>query len=137
MATIQYVAKRGLAQGHVMNELYALDIDIVDDGTERSTKVEKDVVQANGGAMEVLYHRRDVTWQLVFAPVRGKDMPVLREFLESTDGGESFNVDIYGQFAQAIAVKRIDTSYTETPFMRVGSAALDLFQVRITVIELT
>ena len=135
MATIIYTAKRSLAPGHVEGEEYLLEIGILDDANRR-VATEKDVQRSLGGAMETLRHRHDVMWTLTLEPTQGKNMPLVREFLDSTDGGEAFSIDLYGQYAQMVNVKRIDTQYSETAFMRVGSADADYFQAQIEVLEI-
>lgn len=135
MGTIIYTAKRSLAPGHLLGDEYGLEIGIMDDA-QRSTAVEKETQRALGGATETLRHRSDVNWTLTLEPQRGVDMPFLREFLDSTDGGEPFRMDIYGQYGQFVNVRRTDSGYTESPFMRAGSAADDWFTVAIEVVEI-
>lgn len=135
MGTIVYIAKRSIAPGHVIGDEYALEIGFQEDATRRSA-VEKDVQRALGGAMETLRHRNDVMWSLTLEPKQGKDMPFVREFLDSTDAGEPFEVDIYGQYGVLTNVRRTDSGHVETSFMRVGSADDDWFTAQIEVIEI-
>jgi len=136
MGTIVYRAKRSLASGHFVDEEYVLEIGVIDEGTTRAVSVEKDMVKSLGGAIETLRHRNEATWTVTLEPKQGKDLELLREFLDSTDGGEVFSIDLYGQYAQGASVKRVDSQYVEMPFIRVGEFARDYFQVQIQIIEL-
>jgi hypothetical protein len=84
----------------------------------------------------VLKHRADVTYQITFEPVYGHRLLQLREFLDSTEGGEPFTMDLYGNSSRQISVKRIDDGYDESPFIRRGAEDLDMFTATIQVLVL-
>lgn len=134
MANFVYEATEELVGGRSVGEIVVLDIGVTE--LERSRAVEKSVQRSQGGAMEVLWHRADVTWSVTLEPVSGATLDVVREFLASTEAGEAFTMDLYGTASRPKAVKRIDDGYTESPFMRVGSELRDLFVVSFQVIEL-
>src|SRR5690606_19493240 len=108
-----------------------MDIDFQE--ARRSVVTEKTAQTSEGGNMEVLKHRSEVTWDLTFEPVSGSKLDQLREFLDSTEGGEQFTIDPYGTASQPLAVKRIDNGYSEEPFMRQGRQDRDFFVVSIQV----
>lgn len=126
MGTVTYIAKRSLLPTHSINDTYSLDIGLVE--AVKTRRVEKSQPRSKGGNIETLYHRADVEWSLTFAPVRGYELAQLLEFLDSTESGDVFTVDIYGTAAAPIAMKRTDEGYTLQPFMRVGSEDGDWFQ---------
>lgn len=132
MGAFTYSAIESLLPNRVLGESVTLEIDTQD--TTRSRKPEKDVQVSLGGAMEVIKHRADVTWSIVFEPVSGGKLLLVREFLDSTEGGEPFSMDLDGQ---PTVVKRVDEGYTEQPYLRVGSSSTDWFTISpIQVIEL-
>lgn len=129
-----YTAKRSFYPGHVLDQTYQLEIALMED-TQSERKVEKDVVRSKGGAMETLYHRADEEWTISFEPVNGEKRRLLKEFLDSTESGESFQAYIYGTEAEPITLKRTDSGHKFSPYKRLGSEALDYFQASITAIE--
>jgi hypothetical protein len=133
MATISYMAKRSLIDLHAAGESCILEIDVTE--AQRSTSVKKAVKRSIGGAMETLRHSADVEWLITFEPVAGVDLALLREFLDSTDSGETFSIDIYGSSSSVRSMRRTDDGHAETPFMRLGSESSDYFTASITAIE--
>lgn len=134
MANFVYEATEELIGGRSVGQIVLLDIGVQE--AVRSRSVDKSVQRSQGGAMEVLWHRADVTWSVTLEPVAGASLDVVREFMASTEAGEAFTMDLYGTTSRPKAVKRIDEGYTESPFMRVGSELRDLFVVGFQVIEL-
>lgn len=134
MGSVRYTATESLLAHRSSGTSVEMEIDFQE--ARRSRKTEKTVHKSEGGAMEVLKHRSEVTWDLTFEPVSGARLEQLREFLDSTEGGELFTIDAYGTAAAPKIVKRIDDGYAEEPFMRIGSEDGDLFEVKITVIEI-
>jgi hypothetical protein len=133
MAFIQYTALRSVVAPHIVTLVYSLEIGATE--AIRSSSVQKTPIRSIGGAMEVLRDYSDKQWTITFEPVAGSQLDFLREFLDSTDSGESFQIDIYGNSSFMRTMRRFDEGYTEEPFMRIGSEATDLFQVSITTIE--
>lgn len=131
---IVYTAARSLAPSHVAGTQYLLNIEGVD--AIRNRTVDKTVLRSKGGAIETLRNRADNEWTLTFAPVNGLDVAKLIEFLDSTEGGEKFQLFIYGTESAAKSLRRTDSGYQLSAFMRVGSEAGDYFQASaITAVE--
>lgn len=133
MGAFVYTATDDLAGGHDLGDVVVLDIAITD--CTRSRKVEKSAQRSAGGAMEVLKHRSEVTWSVTLEPAWGDQLALVREFLASTEGGELFTMDLYGDSSAPKAVKRLDEGYDEQIFMRRGAESLDAFTVSFQVIE--
>lgn len=134
MANFVYTATEELIGGRSSGDIVVLDIGVQEALRSRST--EKNVQRSQGGAMEVLWHRADVTWSVTLEPVSGVTLDIVREFMASTEAGEAFSMDLYGTASRPKAVKRIDDGYSEQPFMRVGYESRDLFVISFQVIEL-
>ena len=133
MGSLVFTATDDLLPSHPAGTLVALDIDFQE--ARKSRSVEKTVQRSQGGAMEVLKHRTDVLWDITFEPVSGFRLRQMREFIASTEGGESFSMDPYGGSAP-LQVKRIDGGSSEEPFMRIGAEAGDYFTFSIQVLQL-
>lgn len=134
MGSVTYTATESLLANHSGGETVTLEIGVQD--AVRSRSVEKTAQRSEGGSMEVLKHRADVTWDVTFEPVSGYMVSQLREFLDSTEGGEIFSIDFYGTSSAPKSVKRMDSGYGEEPFMRIGTEDGDMFVMRIQVLEL-
>lgn len=132
MAAFQFTARRSLLPTHVDGEIVNLECDLVD--TTPSRRVRKAVIRAVSGRTETLFHRADTDRQLLFAPVRGHLLDQLLEFLDSTASGETFLVWLYGTEGEPMTLRRSDSGYTLTPFMRIGSPETDWFQPAISVV---
>lgn len=131
MATFLYTAKRSLQPGNIVNAQYQLEIHTTT--SSRRRQVEKSEVRARGGATETLYHRADREWSIAFEPVSGARLDALIEFLDSTESGETFQMQIYSTQSSFVSVMRSDDGYELEEFMPVGSERRDLYQTRITV----
>jgi len=129
-----YTATQELVGARSVGDLVVLDIGVQE--AVRSRNVEKNVQRSQGGAMEVLWNRADVNWEVTLEPVSGYQLEVVREFMASTESGEAFSMDLYGTSSVPKVVKRIDSGYTEQPFMRAGSESRDWFVVTFQVVEL-
>lgn len=134
MGSVTYIATESLLPHREAGDTVTMDIGFQD--ARRSRATEKNVQVSMGGAMEVLKHRSQSSWSLTFEPVAGAQLEQLREFLDSTEGGESFTVDPYGTSSAPKRVKRTDSGYSEEPFIRMGYEDRDYFVVRIEVVEL-
>lgn len=134
MGSFTYTATDSLLPGRSYGTVVTLEIDVQE--ARRARKVEKDMPRSMGGAMEVLKHRADVSYSVTFEPVSGHRLLELREFLDSTEGGEQFSVDLYGDSAVQLPAKRLDEGYNENPFMRRGSEDTDMFDASIEILLL-
>lgn len=133
MAWIRYTARDGLLSDHVAGVVYSFEIGLQEG--KRSRAVTKVQPKSLGGAVETIRHRTETSWDIQFEPVSGWQRDRLREFLDSTDGGEAFEIDLYGNASSYRSVYRTDDGYDEQPFMRMGSEQADLFVMSITVTE--
>jgi hypothetical protein len=130
-----YTARRSLIAGHVVDETYHLEIALMEE-TTLSRAVEKTIVRSKGGAMETLHDRADENWSIVFEPVRGTTRLRLKEFLDSTESGQTFQAYLYGTESEPLTLKRTDSGYQWAPFRRVGSPEGDWYQASaITAVE--
>lgn len=134
MSLISYTAKRSLVPGHQVEQVYVLNVDI----SEATPGVEdiKTEERSTGGGGETVFHRQDRRWDIAFAPMRGMDLLMMREFMDSIESGQAFQMEIYegeplGYF------KWIDSEHGEDVFMRVGLEESDWYQVRGTFLETT
>jgi hypothetical protein len=133
MGNVVYSATESLLPFRSAGQVVSFEIDFQE--AKRSRSVEKTVQRSEGGSMEVLKHRAEGTWSITFEPVNGVKLDQLREFLDSTEGGEAFTMDAYGTSSAPRQVKRLDDGYSEEPFMRNGSEHTDYFVISIQVIE--
>lgn len=133
MGNLTYTASRSLVPGHAAGDQFTLEIGITE--ATRTRNVDKVTLKSKGGAIETLRYAGSSEWQVTFQPVYGFDLDLLREALDSVEGGESFTLDLYGSAATPLNVKRTDAAYTEQPFMRRGGIRLDVFQVSVSVVE--
>lgn len=133
MTTIVYTAVRALTGLTAANGTATLEIGLSD--YSRSRTAVRDVQRSMGGARETLYHRADVIHNMTFQPVNGFEKKQLREFLASTESGQTFNIYIYGDESLPVSVVREDDTWTESMFMNIGSDDRDYVQASITVME--
>jgi hypothetical protein len=133
MTAIIYTAKRELTGLNAVDSSVLMEIGISDLSSSRA--VIKDVQRAKGGARETLYHRTDETHAITFQPVNGQLRNQLREFLASTESGETFQIYLYGTESTPIQVVREDDGHTDSMFMAVGTSEKDYVQASITVME--
>jgi len=130
-----YTARRSLIPGHAVDEIHELEI-LLSEETAGSRKVEKTAVRSKGGAMETLYDRADQVWSIVFEPVNGEKLLRLKEFLDSTESGQSFTAYLYGTESTPLTLKRTDDGYEWKAFQRIGTADGDWLQASaITAVE--
>jgi len=133
MTTIIYTAKRELTGLNAVDTSVIMEAAISDWSMTRT--VIKDAPRAKGGARETLYHRADETHTITFAPVNYFAKQQMREFLASTESGESFLIYLYGNESTPIQVVREDEGNSESMFMNIGASDKDYMQTSITVME--
>ena len=131
MATFVYTAKRSLMPGRIVDQQYQLEIET--QSSPRSRRVEKTDVRARGGATETLYHRADREWNITFEPVQGAQLDALIEFLNSTESGEPFDMQIFSSESTFTTVKRIDDGYELDEYMPTGAERSDWYVARMSV----
>ena len=132
MARFSFLAKRSLMPQHGLGETVAVRFDL-EEWTPARTVV-KNVQRALGGGIETRRHRAEITITLLFAPVDGLRIRELRELLDSTEGGETFFVDLLEDGSEPVRVVRNDDSYTEQAWLRSGDPLRDYYQVSIVVL---
>lgn len=131
MTTFVFTLKRSLLPGNIVDQQHELEIGATT--AVRGRQVERNDVRAKGGATESLYHRADVEWSITFEPVNGHRLDELMEFLDSTESGEPFAMQLYGTESTMTTVKRADKGYQLSRFLDVGGERTDYFQAQITV----
>jgi hypothetical protein len=130
---IVFTAKRSLLPGRASGISVGLEVDLLD--AVRRRELRKEVHRASAGAQETLYLGADTCWDLEFEPVSGEMYSRLKEFLDSTAGGELFQVSVYGTEVKPITAWRNDSGYSARPLIRTGDRALDGYVMRISVTE--
>lgn len=97
MAFVRYEAKRSLIAGHVAGTQYEIEFSIRSARRSRAS-----VTQANrsfAGDRETLYFRADEVWSVETTLVDESNLDAWREFLDSVEDGESFQLDVGGSVA--------------------------------------
>lgn len=130
---IEYTAKRSLAAGHASGSRYTLDIEF--QSADQQVIDVKDMERSLGGARETVLDRQDTFWTIRTEPVNGYRLECLREFLDSTESGETFRVWLYSGDAAPLLLKRIETGHTESAFMRCGARDKDFFYGQFTALQ--
>ena len=111
----------------------AYSFDIKTSSRNRSVKSRKAVSESLSGVRETLFNNRIETWSIATPPLAPADMPQIREFIESTMGGETFTFDPYGTVAVPDDPKscELDSStYTESEVDFTGYVRVS-FNVRV------
>lgn len=137
MSAFFYTATKSLATGHVIGNVYGLDLSMVDANRKRQRIFTE--LRSRGGATETLFHRFDVTWDLSSKPFPASLLPLVREFLDSVEGGALFTADIYGRTNRpesVVTVLFVGDGYSEPRAVRFGNGGkADYFSVSFSVRE--
>lgn len=137
MSAFFYTAAKSLTPGHVIGNIYAIDLSMVDANRKRQRVITEQ--RSRGGATETLFHRFDVTWDLVTKPFPASLLPLVREFLDSVEGGALFTADIYGRTNRPdsiVSVLFVGDGYAEPRAVRQGNGGKsDYYAVSFTVRE--
>lgn len=99
MTAIVYTAKRELIGGHVADTQYAMDLRCTAGYPRRSTDVGADEQRSINNGREVLLHFSVQRYEIEVLTRTGAELLQLREFLASTQGGETFTFDEFGSVA--------------------------------------
>lgn len=140
MAFAEYVARRSLAPGHIVDTPYTLILPSLSRcqlGRDRRTSRKVSM----SGAAETLFYFAKRTWQVQTEPVLLDEAQTLIEFLDSIDDGQSFTFDPYGspdsRSSSCAVVVSDDQGYTlERVRTRGRSGADDYFEFSFGVREL-
>jgi len=114
MSSVIYTATRSVTGSHVAGNNYALDFSA--GKLNRKSKTTQKTHTARGGQSEALRYRQTITWDITTTRVTGPNIPLLREFLDSVDGGEAFTFDPYGTNAtpdNPVSCKLESSGYSE------------------------
>ncbi len=115
MSSVTYTATRSVVASHTAGNNYALDFSA--GKLDRKSKTARKTHTSRGGQSETLRYRQTITWDITTTRISGANMPLLREFLDSVDGGEVFTFDPYGTAAapdNPVNCKLDSNGYSET-----------------------
>ena len=132
MGLVVFTALRSLLPAHAEGDEVTLNVDLQD--AIRGRLVRRDTPRASDGNPETLYHGADTKWELEIAPVSGTTYAMIKEFLDSTAGGELFRIWAYGTEAAPISCYRMG-GYAPKVFQRTGQKGADSFAVRFSATE--
>lgn len=135
MALIQYTAKRSLAGGHVVDGQYGIELDLLD--AQPDMQDVKSEARSPGGALEIAYERQDVFWTIRLGPVSGYELELLREFLDSIESGEIFQIWLWPEDTIPLSLKCLEDGHTEEAFMRRGGEREDYFTGQFTALQVS
>jgi hypothetical protein len=140
MAFAEYVSRRNLAPGHVVDTPYTLMLPSLtkcDIGRDRKSFRQVSM----SGAVETGFYYSKRTWAVQTEPVAMDDARLIIEFLSSIDDGQSFTFDPYGtpdrRSADCFVVISDDQGFTQERLIKRGlGGADDYFQFSFGVREL-
>jgi hypothetical protein len=134
-SVIEYTARRSFFSDHTAGEKYEIEVEIALDSAQQEIEEVKFIERSPGGAMEQGLERIDTFIPLTIINSHGAHLMQLREFLDSTESGETFKVWVCDESDSPRGVpyvlKRLDEGHTEMAFIRKGSRMDDAFQVTI------
>lgn len=133
MGKVVYLAKRTFAPGHAVDVRYAISVGITQ--ATPSTEDVKQTARSPGGATETSYERSDVTWSFETEPVSGYDLLLVREFMDSTESGETFAIYLRDSDAEPLYVKRFEDQHSETASLACGAEDRDSFRASFTALQ--
>lgn len=140
MAYAEYVARRSIAPGHIVDTPYSLTLpNLVRCDIRRDRKTSRKLSMS--GVAETLFYYSKRVYSVQTEPVPLDQTALIIEFLESIDDGQSFTFDPYGTSsfrspASAVVISD-DQGYTQDRFMMRGQGgANDWFQFSFGVREL-
>lgn len=119
MGNVTYVAQRNVSNGHVKGVQYSLDFTA--SRLQRSSIVNNRTLTSLDNSTETLRYYTKVTWNITVNELEETDMPVWREFLDSVDGGESFDFDPYGTDASPDDVRACELESRNYSEIRIGT----------------
>lgn len=133
---VSYVGKRSFVSGHSVGNIYTLQIDCQDIPSP-ARRVLVEVSESISGARETLRYGAVRNFPVITFPLAAFDLALLREFLDSVEGGEPFTCDPYGTLARVVepftAVLE-DGGYTETREVQLGTGGQDdFFSINFTI----
>lgn len=94
MTAVTYTAKESLTPGHVAGTVYTIEFRCR--ARDPGKDIRKSERRALSGKTETLLWRNKNTRQVTTGAVQGAEREIIREFLESVIGGETFLFDEFG-----------------------------------------
>lgn len=132
---IQYTARRSLIGDHVAGDKYEIAVDITIDSLQTTVQEVKYIERSPGGGMEQGLERIDRSFPFTLTLASGTSLLALREFLDSTESGETFKLwtcdDGDSPRESPYPMKRLDEGHTEIPFIRRGRLMDDVFSINL------
>lgn len=98
---VNYVAKRSLVNGHVVSSSY--DLAILCQAIDISREAKIEAPESLSGRRETLRYCAIERYQVTTFPLAGFDFLLLKEFLDSVEGGDTFTIDPYGSIGRPVA----------------------------------
>jgi hypothetical protein len=116
MASVTYEARRDLVPYHVSGSDYSFDFEISDLGRPQGGALRNRTESLNG-ATETLYFGRRRIWSATTIPMQLSSAlaGLMQEFLGSTDDGQEFSFDPYGD-GNVLTVTREDEGASQPTF---------------------
>lgn len=132
---VNFVAKRSLVNGHVATNSY--DLGILCQAIEISREAKIEAPESLSGRRETLRFCAIERYQVTTFPLAGFDFLLLKEFLDSVEGGDTFTVDPYGAIGLPVASYSgalEAPGYTASRVVEIGTGGQDdYFSVQFTI----
>jgi hypothetical protein len=128
MTAVTYNAARSLVAGRTVGLQYSLDLRCVEGYPARTRKVGVDDQRTLNDSLERLRYFGKATWQVQVLTLSAAELLALREFLDSTEGGEPFSFDEFGSIAAPgalVTAKRTTPGYSEQRIPGTGATRAD------------
>jgi len=133
---VTYTALRSLVNGHSAGMVYTLEI-LCQDIASPSRRPLVEVSESISGARETLRYGAVRTYPVLTFPLSGFSLDMLREFLDSVEGGQSFTCDPYGYNGKTdspFTAVLEDGGYSENRDVQIGTGGQDdFFSITFTV----
>ncbi len=112
MTAVTYNATRSLAVGHVLDQSYSMPLRVAALNPEPNVRKSQQIA-LSGKSESLLFHRKR-QWRVNTAILRGGELELAREFLDSVINGETFQFDEFGTEVPCLPINAImPGSYTE------------------------
>lgn len=131
MLQIDYIAKRSLKTGHVVDTQYTINTELSRRDRRYATVGSQSV--ALSGNTTTIVHRRDEIWRLesqIITTTTVPDIDDMIEFLDSVASGETFQLDLSGTLEDYV----MDS--LRRPYTAIRLGRLDIFRYGFTVRKL-
>lgn len=119
MTAVYYTAKRSLIAGVNVDDAISFDLPFA--SFQRAPRPDNQVNTSQDGTRETLHYDTTIRWDWSTIPLSrtlAAGIPGMRQFLDSVDRGETFQIDIDGSVAVPVSPLRDmqldEFGYTET-----------------------